>query len=98
VSADQTIDTFCTALQNKDYQTAYDQLSDNARSGYSETQFASDASAISTCSHDFPVQVGGTATAILTLGNSAGQTRRDKAFLIKDSNGDWKIDRLQKVA
>ena len=98
MSADQTIDTFCTALQNKDYQTAYDQLSDNARSGYSETQFASDASAISTCSHDFPVQVEGTATAILTLGNSAGQTVRDKAFLIKDSNGDWKIDRLQKVA
>jgi serine/threonine protein kinase/limonene-1,2-epoxide hydrolase len=95
---DKTLTTFCTALQNKDYQTAYDQLSDNARSGYSETQFASDASAISTCSHDFPVQVGGTATAILTLGNSAGQTGRDKAFLIKDSNGDWKIDRLQKVA
>ena len=94
----KTLDAFCTALQNKDYQTAYNQLSDTAKSGYPETQFAKDFSVISTCVPDFPdTQTDQNATAIIIFANASGQTVKDKAFLIKDSNGDWKIDTIKRA-
>jgi len=94
----KTLTTFCTALQNKDYQTAYNQLSDTAKSGYSEAQFAKDFSVVSTCVADFPdTQTDQNATAIITFGSASGQTSKGKAFLIKDTNGDWKIDNIKSV-
>lgn len=93
----QTLDTFCTALQNKDYQTAYDQLSVGAQQLGSEQQFANAFSSVTTCTHTFPTQSGDTATATMTFGTSAGQTVNDKVILIKENNGDWKINSLQTI-
>ena len=91
------LEAFCTALQNKDYQTAYNQTSDAIQSSYPESQFAKDFSWVTSCTHNFPTMTGNTATAVVTLGDSSGQTVKDKATLIQDKNGDWKIDSLQKA-
>ena len=93
----KNLDAFCTALQNKDYQTAYNQTSDAIQSSYPESQFAKDFSWVTSCTHNFPTMTGNTATAVVTLGDSSGQTVKDKATLIQDKNGDWKIDSLQKA-
>ena len=92
-----SLDTFCTALQNKDYQTAYDQTSDAFQNGYPESQFAKDVSGVTSCTHDFPTKTGNIATATVTLGNSSGQTVKYKVTLIQDKNGDWKIDSFQRI-
>ena len=94
---DKNLDAFCTALQNKDYQTAYNQTSDAIQSSYPESQFAKDFSWVTSCTHNFPTMTGNTAKAVVTLGDSSGQTVKDKATLIQDKNGDWKIDSLQKA-
>ena len=93
----QTLDTFCNAVQQGDYQTAYDQLSLGYQQRLSKQQFATALSWVSSCKHDFPIQSGDSATANMQLADSSGQTVNLKVFLIKDNNGDWKIDSLQKA-
>jgi uncharacterized protein (DUF2141 family) len=91
------LDTFCTALQNKDYQMAYSQTSDAFQNALPESQFAQDLSGVTSCTHDFPTMTGNTATAVITLGASSGQTVKFKVILIQDRNGDWKINSFQQV-
>jgi hypothetical protein len=90
----KTLDTFCNGVNGKDYQTAYNQLSPGLQQrGGSESSFAAAFSSFSTCSHDTPTGSGDVATANITfLGN--GQSVTGKATLIKDSNGNWKINDL----
>ncbi len=94
---DQTLTTFCTAVQQGDYQTAYKQLSTGFQQQVSEQQFASAFSGVSTCTHDFPIQTGDHATAHMQLASSSGQTVNMRVLLIQDSTGNWKIDSLQKA-
>lgn len=94
---DQTLTTFCNAVQQGDYQTAYDQFSTGYQQQVSEQQFATAFSAVSTCTHDFPVQTGDYASAHMQLANSSGQTVNVLVTLVQDSNGNWKIDNLQQA-
>jgi serine/threonine protein kinase/limonene-1,2-epoxide hydrolase len=94
---DQTLTTFCNAVQQGDYQTAYNQLSTGFQQQVSEPQFASAFSGVNTCTHDFPIQTGDHATAHMQLASSSGQTVNVQVILIQDSTGNWKIDSLQKV-
>jgi hypothetical protein len=90
----KTLDAFCNAINGRDYQTAYNQLSPGFQQrGGSETSFADTFSFVSTCSHDTPIESGGVATANVTfLGNA--QSATGKATLIKDGSGNWKINDL----
>jgi hypothetical protein len=92
----QTLETFCTAVDNKDYQTAYNQFAPGLQSAFTEQQFAAGFAGITTCKHSFPNQTGSTATATIIFGYSTGQTVTYTAQLIQESNGDWKIDNLVK--
>ena len=91
-----TLETFCNALINKDYQTAYNQLSAGLQSAVTEAQFANAFSGVTTCTHNFPAQSGNTATATMVLGNGS-QTVTDKVVLIQVSNNDWRIDSIQQA-
>jgi serine/threonine protein kinase len=94
---DQTLTMFCNAVQQGDYQTAYNQLSTGFQQQVSEPQFASAFSGVSACTHDFPIQTGDHATAHMKLASSSGQTVNVQVLLIQNSAGDWKIDSLQKA-
>jgi hypothetical protein len=93
-SPTKTLDTFCSALNGRDYQTAYNQLSPGFQQrGGTEASFASSFAFVSTCSHDTPTQSGDVATSNATFLGS-GQSATGKVTLIKDSNGNWKINDL----
>jgi serine/threonine protein kinase/limonene-1,2-epoxide hydrolase len=94
---DVPLNTFCNALQQKDYQTAYNQLSVGAQNRVTEQQLATAFASVTTCTHDTAIVSGNTATATITLGDNSGNTVKEKATLIQDNNGDWKIDNLQVV-
>jgi len=94
---DVPLNTFCTALQNQDYQTAYDQLSDAYQAAYPESQFAKDVSGFTGCKYDVAIESGNTATSIMTFSTTSGQTVKYKVTLIQDKNGDWRIDSFQHI-
>jgi serine/threonine protein kinase len=90
----KTLDAFCSALQQRDYQMAYNLTSTAFQGGYPESKFASDYSIVTSCTHDAASVSGSNVTANITFGGGSGQTVPFTAYLIKDSTGAWKIDNL----
>jgi pSer/pThr/pTyr-binding forkhead associated (FHA) protein/limonene-1,2-epoxide hydrolase len=91
-----TLTAFCNALQNKDYPTAYTQLSSDIKSAHTEAQFATDFSGL-TCSYSAVSPSGNTASTTLTFTNASGQIAKSTVTLIQDSNSNdiWKINSIQ---
>ena len=91
-----TLTAFCNALQNKDYPTAYTQLTNAIKRLHAEAQFESDF-ASSSCSYSDISSSGDTASATMTFTTSAGQIINAKVALIQDgnSNNNWKINSIQ---
>jgi hypothetical protein len=88
----KTLDTFCNAIKNKDYQTAYNQLSSFRQTQISEADFANFFSSASSCSYSTPNQNGTTATTNLTFFTTSGSLTG--ATNMVEDNGDWKIDAI----
>jgi NADH:ubiquinone oxidoreductase subunit 5 (subunit L)/multisubunit Na+/H+ antiporter MnhA subunit len=91
---DKTLTTYCDALKNGDYQSAYNQLSTRAMNNLSETQFAHEWQVLGGVRSwtERNVQEQGsaaTATVTFTLGN--GQTALATIQLVNE-NGVWKVD------
>lgn len=91
-----TLTAFCNALRNKDYPTAYAQLSSGIKRLHAEAQFETDFASI-TCSYSNLSSSGSTRTANVTFTNSTGQTASAQVSLIQDgeSNNIWKINSIQ---
>src|SRR6266487_5598598 len=91
-----TLTAFCNALQNKDYPTAYTQLTNGIKRLHAEAQFETDFASL-TCSYSNITLTGSTASATMTFKNSSGQTASAKVALIQDgdSNNNWKINSIQ---
>ncbi len=91
-----TLTAFCNALQNKDYSTAYTQLTNGIKRLHAEAQFETDFASL-TCSYSNITLTGSTASATMTFKNSSGQTASAKVALIQDgdSNNNWKINSIQ---
>ena len=91
-----TLTAFCNALQNKDYPTAYTQLTNGIKRLHAEAQFETDFAGL-TCSYSNISPTGSTASATMTFRNSSGQTASAKVALIQDgdSNNNWKINSIQ---
>jgi limonene-1,2-epoxide hydrolase len=91
-----TLTAFCNALQNKDYATAYTQLTNAIKKLHAEAQFETDF-ASSTCSYSNISLTGNTATAAVAFKDSSGQIANAKVSLIQDgaSNNNWKINSIQ---
>jgi len=91
-----TLAAFCNALQNKDYPTAYAQLTNGIKRLHAEAQFETDFASL-TCSYSNISLSGGTTSATVMFKNSSGQTASAKVSLIQDgdSNNNWKINSIQ---
>jgi limonene-1,2-epoxide hydrolase len=94
----ETLSTYCGALKNQDYQTAYDQLSSSQHNQQSEAQFAANFNGIKVteCTVTNVNDTAGTGTLTYTLsnGNTTAQVVLDYT-LVKENNV-WKINREQK--
>ncbi len=91
-----TLTAFCNALQNKDYPTAYAQLTNGIKRLHAEMQFETDFAGL-TCSYSNISPSGSSTSATVTFKNSSGQTANAKVALIQDgdSNNNWKINSIQ---
>ena len=91
-----TLTAFCNALQNKDYPTAYAQLTNGIKRLRAEAQFESDFANL-TCTYSNISSSGNTTSATVTFKNSSGQIASAKVALIEDgeNNNNWKIDSIQ---
>ncbi len=87
----KTLDTFCTALQGADTQTAYNQFSSAFQSKVPVSQFVF-KNKVTSCKQDSLNVSPGSATANLTLNYSSGGTTSGPIKLIQDNNNNWKID------
>ncbi|GAC1661897.1 MAG: hypothetical protein PVS3B3_32750 [Ktedonobacteraceae bacterium] len=97
----KTLDTFCTALQDGKYQTAYDQFTPSMQTNFTESQFATLLSSdrVTKCSHGMASENGtSTTTDLHLLHKTSGGINNDKVVVIKDSHSQWKINDIQKVS
>ena len=91
-----TLTAFCNALQNKDYPTAYAQLTNAIKRLHAEAQFETDFANL-TCTYSNISSSGNTTLATVTFKSSSGQTASAKVALIQEgeSNNNWKINSIQ---
>jgi len=91
-----TLTAFCNALQNKDYATAYTQLTNAIKRLHAEAQFETDFASLN-CSYSNISLSGSAASATVTFKNSSGQATSAKVSLIQDgdNNNNWKINSIQ---
>ncbi|WP_376793733.1 FHA domain-containing protein [Thermogemmatispora sp.] len=99
-SPQKTVDTFCSALKNGDYHTAYGQFSSNLRASESEQQFTqafqtvtSLVGPVTACSATGFQQNGDHATAQLSLSFQRSSRVVTGTMNFVRENGTWKIDR-----
>lgn len=86
-----TLLTYCNALKNKDYQTAYDQLSSSAQSQETEAQFAANFSSVTVddCTVSNVNDTAGTGQISYTLsGTNVGAFD----YTLVDESNTWKIN------
>jgi hypothetical protein len=97
---DRTLDSFCNAVLQGDYQTAYDLFSPQLQQRISEPAFASTLSQdkVTACLHGSTGDSGNSVTNSLTLVHASHGKNSDIVMLTKDSNNDWKINDIFKQA
>lgn len=98
----KTLDTFCKALQNEDYQTAFDQFSRTfqqnlASVSITEADFAAalGQDKIVSCTHGVAGESGTSTMTTLKLVHNSQVINNDTVTLTKDSSNNWKITDLQ---
>ena len=97
----KTLDTFCTALQNGKYQTAYDQFTPKLQANFTESEFATllSSDSVAKCSHGIANEKGTSTTTDLHLyHNKSKGINNDRVVVTKDSHNQWKINDIQKVS
>jgi len=95
-SPEKALDAYCSALQSRDYQIAYNQLSSGLHSQFTESQFAGAVSEkysqVSSCAHSSPDASESTAASMLTLSYSAVSKEVAAVSLVQENNA-WKISK-----
>ncbi len=97
----KTLDTFCSALQEGKYQTAYDQLTPSMQTNFTESQFATllSSDSVATCTHGVASESGTSTTTDLHLYHKVSKgINNDRVVVTKDSHSQWKISDIQKVS
>jgi hypothetical protein len=97
---DRLLDTFCSALQHEDYQSAYNQFSSKLQSTFSEATFASILSQdkVIACTHGTSVGFANSTITDLKLVHASGGITNVLVTLTRDSNNNWKIDDIRRQA
>ncbi len=97
----KTLDTFCSALQDGKYQTAYDQLTPTMQTNFTESQFATllSSDSVAKCTHGMASENGASTTTDLHLYHKVSKgMNNDKVVVTKDTHSQWKINDIQKVS
>lgn len=94
----KTLDTFCTALQQGNYHTAYNQFSPRFQHTIAETAFAAIFSQdkVSACTHGSTDDAGSSVSDTLKLVHVSQSVNNDIVMLTKDSSEMWKIDDISR--
>ncbi len=94
----KTLDTFCAALQQGNYQSAYDQFSTRFQHTVSEASFAAILSKdkVNACTHGTTDDTGASVTNTMKLVHVSKGVNNDIVMLTKDSNDAWKIDDISR--
>jgi pSer/pThr/pTyr-binding forkhead associated (FHA) protein len=91
----RTLDTFCSALQSKDYQSVYGQLSNKVQRIGSEKMLAGDLSNVKGRIYKISKETENFAAAKISFSGLSGQLVSGTMILVKGSSDTWKIDDLQ---
>jgi hypothetical protein len=96
-----TLNTYCFALTNKDYQTAYDQFSSFIKSQVTESAYETNESqgdssvgGITKCTVSNVSESGASATGTITFFAGNGQSAASH-YTLTDEGGFWKISGVQ---
>jgi limonene-1,2-epoxide hydrolase len=95
----RTLATFCNALRQQDYQTAYNQFSQNLQKTFSESTFASNFSSdrVTACSYTPTRSNGNSVTTSMRIVHGPAGVNNDVITLSADSNQVWKIDDFYRI-
>lgn len=80
---------FCSALAERDYQTAYAQFSEGFQKAHSEQEFEQGYARYTACKHDQPDVSSLDAATQMTLSDTAGSYKAIVVFIL--DKGDWRI-------
>jgi pSer/pThr/pTyr-binding forkhead associated (FHA) protein len=96
-----TLNTYCYALKNKDYQTAYDQFSSNIKNQVSESNYEtnegqgeSSVGGITKCTVSNVSENGTSASGTITFFAGNGQSGASH-YMLTNEAGFWKINGIQ---
>ncbi len=96
-----TLNTYCYALKNKDYHTAYDQFSSFIKNQVTETAYETNESqgessvgGISKCTVSNVSESGTSASGTITFFAGNGQSG-DSHYMLTNESGFWKISAIQ---
>lgn len=97
---DKTLDAFCNALLQGNYQSAYNQFSKKLQQNISEEAFAAPLTqdTITTCTHGRVGDYGNQVTNELELVHASRGKNHDRITLVKDGNDDWKIGDISRLS
>jgi hypothetical protein len=90
----KTLATFCSALRQQDYQSAYNQFSQKLQKTFSESTFASSFSlgTVTTCTYTAAMGNGDSVTTSMKIVHGYAGANNDVITLIANSDQGWKID------
>ncbi len=97
---DAVLSDYCTRLQSGDYQGAYNDYSSGLKSQISSADFARmwANKPIHPCLYNISSSSDQSASAMITITEFPSNSPTNySVMLIKDSNGDWKIDSFQQA-
>jgi hypothetical protein len=91
---DKTLATFCSALQQQNYQSAYSQFSQKLQKTFSESTFASNFSQdiVTACTYTPTRSNGNRVSTNMKIAHDYAGTNNDVIILIANSDQVWKID------
>ena len=94
---EKTLDNFCNALQSKDYESMYEQLSNKVQQLGSEKLIAEDMSNVKDCTYMISKKTENMTSVKLTFIGLSGQRINGTIILTKDNNSTWKIAELENI-
>jgi len=94
----KTLGAFCSAIKSRDYQMAYNQLSQFRQTRIKEQEFASLFSHFSSCTYSAISESDPHATAPMTFFGTAGGSLNGQADLVQENGTTWKIDAIRFAA
>ncbi|MDQ2715608.1 MAG: FHA domain-containing protein [Chloroflexota bacterium] len=93
----KALDSYCSALKDGDYQSAYNQLTSAYQGKISKALFSAFLPSVSACSYTISNVSAGNATATIVLAYKQGQAETDTTSLVQNSTA-WQIDALPVLA